>query len=532
MLCQASYSDTDNYSPVLFIVENKEFDVSANSIILALSPRENIRNRNEAALRQRRYGILWLLFILLTVLILGGAWVYTTWKSSQTMLPPGLVINGLPMGGMTREQALDAIDQAYTRPITVYYGSKLTPLLLPEMVELSVDMETTTQNLDAVLASRGGVQGFITYLADRLLQREPEVQAVTAVVNYSRERVNAFLARTAQKYDHPPQKAVLLSEAGTFRPPQDGTKLDVEASLPRLIKAILAAAPQEREVHLVVEVEPAPETSIDILREALNAALGDFTGVAGIFAKNLRRGQEFCYNCEVSFSAAGTLKIPIAMTLYATLDEAPDTAMTGRLNTLFAEGDNAAANLLLAQIGSGDAYSGALRVTDLLWSLGLGNTFIATPYDVPLTTIPPDIANLVAPRSAINTNPDPAMQTTPIEMGLLLEGLYYGAQDGGLLRAVYPQKITAMECQDILTELTRNSINPLLAAGMPVGTRVAHKHGWSGATHANVALVYGPQADFVLTVYLYQPAWLVWDESAPTFATIGQLVYRFYNGDE
>ena len=52
------------------------------------------------------------------------------------MLPPGLIINELPMGGMTREQALEAIDQAYTRPITVYYASKLTPLLLPEMVEL------------------------------------------------------------------------------------------------------------------------------------------------------------------------------------------------------------------------------------------------------------------------------------------------------------------------------------------------------------------------------------------------------------
>ncbi len=474
----------------------------------------------------------WLLFILLTVLILGSAWLYTTWKSSQTMLPPGLVINGLPMGGMTREQALDTIDQAYTRPITVYYGSKLTPLLLPEMVELSVDLETTTTNLDAVLASRGSLQGFVNYLGYRLLQREPEAQEVIAVVNYSRERVNAFLSRTAQKYDHPPQKPVLLSEAGTFRPPQDGTTLDIEASLPLLIKAILAAAPQDREVHLVVEVEPAPEASSDILREALNAALGDFSGVAGIFAKDLRRGREFCYNCDVSFSGAGTLKLPIALATYTTLDAAPDAAMTDHLNTLFAEGDNAAANLLLAHIGSGDAYSGALRVTDMLWSLGLRNTFIATPYDVPATTIPPDIANLAAPRSAINTDPDPAMQTTPIEMGLLMEGLYYGAQGGGFLQAVYPQEITAAECQDILAGLTQHSINPLLAAGMPMGTRIAHKHGWSGATHANVALVYGPRADFVLAVYLYQPAWLVWDESAPTFATIGQLVYRFYNGDE
>jgi beta-lactamase class A len=254
--------------------------------------------------------------------------------------------------------------------------------------------------------------------------------------------------------------------------------------------------------------------------------------VAGIFAKDLRRGQEFCYNCDVAFSGVGTLKIAIAVETYATLDATPDAAMTGQLNTLFAESDNTAANLLLAQIGSGDAYSGALRVTDLLWSLGLHNTFIAIPYDAPETTIPPEIADMAASRTAIDTNPDPARQTTPMEMGLLMEGLYYGAQGGGFLRAVYPQEITAVECQDILAGLMQYAINPLLAAGMPAGTRVAHKHGWSGATHADVALVYGPQADFVLAVYLYQPAWLVWDESAPTFATIGQLVYRFYNGDE
>lgn len=482
-------------------------------------------------MRPRRYGIAWVFFILLTIFILGGAWLFTNWQSSQTMLPPGLSINGLPMGGMTRDQALEAINQAYTRPITVYYASKLTPLLLPEMVELAVDMQTTTQNLDAVLVSRGSLQGFITYLRERVLQLEPDAQEVTAVVTYSRERVNAFLARMAQKYDHPPQKPVLLSEAGTFRPPLDGTTLDIQASLPLLIKAILAAAPQGREVHLVVEIEPAPDVSTDILREALTISLRDFTGVAGIFAKDLRRGQEFCYNCDVAFTGVGALKIAIGLSVYATLDAPADAAMTGRLNTLFAETDNTAANLLLAHIGSGDAYSGALRVTDMLWSLGLRNSFIAAPYDIPAATIPPDIASLANARADIVTNPDPALQVVPLDMGLLMEGLYYGARNGGFLRAVYPQKITPGECQDLLTALERHAINPLLAVGMPAGTRFAHKHGWSGATHADVALVYGPQADFVLAVYLYQPAWLVWDESTPTFATIGQLVYRFYNGE-
>jgi len=481
-------------------------------------------------LKQGHSRILWPVFFLLTVIILGGAWLYTNWKSSQTMLPPGVTINGLPMGGMTREQALNAIALAYTRPITVYYADKLTPLLLPEMVELALDEEATAQNLDKVLVARTGVQGFLTYLMDQVLRNEPEAQEVSAVVTYSRERVDAFLARAAQKYDRPPQSAVLLPEAGTFRPPQDGTTLNIQASLPLLIKAILAAAPEDRVVRLVVDIEPAPEASIIILRQALDVALRDFDGVVGIFAKGLRQGQEFCYNCESVFSGVGGLKIAIAISLYAMLDTAPDANTTARIDALFAETDNTVANALLTQIGAGDPYSGALRVTDMLWGLGLRNTFIAAPYNLPGATVPPDIAAASNPDS--RTRPDPLLQTTPLEMGLLMEGLYYGAKGGGFLRAVYPRQITTEECQALLAGLERNTVNPLLSAGLPAGTRVAHKHGWADKTHADIALIYGPQTDLVLVVYLYQPEWLVWDESAPTFATIGQLVYRFFNGAE
>jgi len=79
--------------------------------------------------------------------------------------------------------------------------------------------------------------------------------------------------------------------------------------------------------------------------------------------------------------------------------------------------------------------------------------------------------------------------------------------------------------------MEHNRINSLLSAGMPPGTIVAHKHGWRGDTHADVSLVYGTQTDFILVTFLYQPEWLVWEESVPTFSKIGELTYRFYDGD-
>jgi len=47
-----------------------------------------------------------------------------------------------------------------------------------------------------------------------------------------------------------------------------------------------------------------------------------------------------------------------------------------------------------------------------------------------------------------------------------------------------------------------------------------------------VALVYGTETDFVLVVFMYQPEWLVWEQSVPTFTRIGELTYRFFNGED
>ncbi len=482
-------------------------------------------------MRQRQSNGLWIIFFLLTIAILSGAWLYTNWQSSLNVLPPGMHINDVPMGGMTRNQALNVIAQAYTTPISVAYQSEVT-ILLPEMVDLSLDMEATAENLDEALAERAQAKSFIFYALNRLLQQEAEGQDVNAVVTYSRERVDAFLRRTAQKYDHPPQRPVALPEAGTFRPAREGTTLDVDASRPLLVEAILAAVPSERAVQLVVETEPAPEASISLLRDALNGALAEFTGVAGIFVKDLQSGQELCINCKVAFAGLSTLKIAIAMDLYRTLDDPPNLQMTQLISATLTESNNASANLLLSEIQAGNPYSGALHVTEFLQSVGLRSTFLAAPYDLKDNVEPPNLVTPANSRADISTNPDPYLQTTPMEMAMLLEGVYQCSNGGGFLRLLYPQEITPAECQDVLGWMKQNQVNSLLGAGMPEGVESAHKHGWAGDTHADVALVYTDEEDFVLSVYLYAPEWLTWEESAATFANIGQMTYQFFHGAE
>ncbi len=471
------------------------------------------------------------LLLLVSVLILGGTWFYTTWSSGQDVLPPTLSINGIPMGGMTRDQALSAIEQAYTLPITVTYAGEVLPPLLPEIIELRTDTDATAENLDEALAGGEDNLAFVRYLIASLRQEPLETTDVSAVVLYSRDRVNAFLERTAQKYDHGPMAPVALPESGTFRPAMEGTTLNTDASLPLLISAILAADPADRQVDLVVETTPAPDASIDILEQALATTLSGLNGVSGIFAKDLTTGQELCINCDVAFAGLSTMKIAIALEYYRAQEAPLSTEMASLMNNMLVESDNSAANELLSEIGASEPYSGAQQVTDFLQSLGLENTFLAAPYDLASDQPPPEIVTEANARTDMTTNPDPYIQTTPLEMGVLLESLYQCSQGGGCLRALYPRAVTPAKCQELIAWMEQDPESSLLGGGMPIGTRVAHKHGFGGETHADIAIVYGPRTDFVLAAFLYQPEWLAREDSVPTFAAIGQLTYRFFDGD-
>lgn len=77
----------------------------------------------------------------------------------------------------------------------------------------------------------------------------------------------------------------------------------------------------------------------------------------------------------------------------------------------------------------------------------------------------------------------------------------------------------------------------LIEAGLPEGTQLAHKYGWvtdanDGLLHtaSDAAIVYTPGGDFVLTVYVYHPTQLPWDNVQRLAARLATAAYNFYNG--
>ncbi len=472
---------------------------------------------------RRRTGCIAWFVIIAAVAALFLAWQYFSFRLTRSTLPAGMTMANLPIEGMTREQALNALEVAFATPLEVMYQEQSLSLS-PDSVELRYDAAETAANLDTILSAQVGLDGFIAHV----LRRSPEPVDVPVAVSYPQERLDGFLARVAKQYDRPSQDPVPLPASLTFRPGQPGYELDVETSRARLAAALVSAT--SHQVELVVRTEEVPPPDLDVLGELLQSLLDVHEGLLpGIFVKDLQTGDELEINADVAYAGLSVLKIAILEEAYRLLDPPLDAETTDWVSdTMGITSSNFKANLLLRDvIGSGDGYQGAENLTASMHYLGLINTFMATPYDEEV--VPPTIVTPANSRTDITTEPDPYMQTTPLDIGLLLEMIYQCSRGGGTLAAAYPGDLTADECSQMLEWMSRNRIDSLIEAGVPVGTRVAHKHGFTGDTHADAALVFSPGGDFVLVAFLYRPQWLEWEESAPLIADFATATYNHFN---
>ena len=170
--------------------------------------------------------------------------------------------------------------------------------------------------------------------------------------------------------------------------------------------------------------------------------------------------------------------------------------------------------------------------------IGLENTFIGgfycNPYDpCPLLQRFSTPANQ---RVDVFTDPDVYNQTTTSDMGMLLADIYQCATSGGgALVAAFPGQITQDICQQMITYLASDKIGVLIEAGVPDGTQVAHKHGWTPDVNgvikniSDAAIVYTPGGNYVLVMYAYHPVQAVWEPVSELFAHLSQIVYNYFN---
>jgi beta-lactamase class A len=182
-----------------------------------------------------------------------------------------------------------------------------------------------------------------------------------------------------------------------------------------------------------------------------------------------------------------------------------------------------------------DPTLGPLFVTEDVQALGLKNTFLAGHFypGAPLLRRFDTPANT---RTDVFTGPDVYNQTTSSDIGQLLEDIYQCSETGGsALSAVFPGEISQNECRQMIEYLSLNRIGVLIQAGLPDGTRAAHKHGWinetDGVIHTigDVGIIYTPGGNYVLAIYIYHPNQLVWDTANLLIAQLSTAIYNYFN---
>ncbi len=479
--------------------------------------------------------IISLLLILVTVIL--TVLQLITFSRVRTYLPAGLDIAGIPVGGLDRQAAAERLLEVYSAPVEIHYQDQ-TILLNPSVVDYSLELESmlAVANLERIQ------KGFWLDFWDYLWGRATFPTQIPLSAFYSEARLKAFLEDIAARYDQPAQSAMPVPGSTRFEAGQPGTSLDIEGSI-LLIEAALNSL-TNRMVDLPLQrtnpTRPAFENLEILLKQTLKVA--DFDGLAGIYLKDLQTQQELHFATrdeeditvqpDIAFTASSIIKIPIMVSAIRHMGDNPDSETIKLLQDMIELSGNEAADWLIDRVI--DPQRGPLLITDDMRALGLENTYLAGffSFGSPLLAVIETPANQ---RQDIFTDPDPYSQTTPSDVGMLLEDIYQCSQTGGgALPAVFPGEINQDDCLRMNTLLINNRLPMLLTAGLPEGTPIAHKHGWvtvNGVinTIGDAGIIYSPGGNYILVVFLYHPVQLVWDSASILVAELSNAVYNYFN---
>ena len=477
--------------------------------------------------------------LLLVVLAVVGFLAYRLhqYDSFREAIYPGVSAAGVPLAGQTREQAIQTLDEVVvaplSQPIALQYMTD-TVVLLPGDVNFEIFLDEMVE--EAFALGRGEQaqfwDGYLRFLTEGL---QPVNEDLPLLYAYDPSLLEEFLGDVAQDKDQPLREVQPITDTLSFRPGRRGRKLDIPSSL-SLIELSLTST-DKREVALVVDVlEPAPP-DLEMLRGVVQHRIDEFAGMVSIYISNPTTDERMEINPQISYSGMSVVKVGIMLETFlhsegTELDEETQEFMVKVVTD--PTGSNYWANLLLGIIGDGSQMEGSRRVNARMDELGLTATFIREPYRLETegSHRGPGLAKLLLLQGPITANPDPFIQTSAHDIGVLLEMIYDCSQGEGRLLEEYEGRISSESCQLILDDLKQNPVRTMIGAGIPEDVPLAHKHGFAYDTHADAGIVFLEDTDYILVHFQYAPTdWLVWALSQPVFEDVSYATYNFFSLD-
>ena len=497
----------------------------------------NTRMRNRSAF----FPLRWVSIVFLMLAVILTAVELVSYSRIRSNYPPGMVIAGIQVGGLDPQQANERLLQAYTAvPVEVHYRDAVIQIK-PSLVDFKLEMEPMMAAADQERLRQPVWTGFWDFLWNRF----PKPTPVPLISTLSETRLRAFLANeVAVRYDLPPSPSMPVPGSTGFQAGQTGTLLDINRAVVLVSDAF--RSPGDRSVVFSFNRVAPPRPSIENLKILLQQIItsAKYEGTLELYLSDLQTGDEihFAYDKaqlvkpDLVFTAASTMKIPIMISVFKKIT-GPLPANLSDLITLMTEySENGPADTLMQQVL--DKSLGPLQVTEDMKTLGLDNTFLAG-YFYPGAPLLQRFKTPANQRTDVPTDPDAYNQTTPAEMGMLLGDIYTCAEkDGGTFRAVFGNWITQDECKQMIAFLSKNHNGVLLEAGLPEGTRIAHKHGWiienDNLMHSisDAGIIYSPGGNYILSIYLHDGKQLLFDPANIMVGNLSQAVYNYYNFSE
>ncbi len=451
--------------------------------------------------------------------------------------PPGMVIAGVPAGGLSSSDAAARLARSFGLPIEIHYMDSIIQIK-PSAAGFELDLASMLAAAELQRINQPFWSAFWDYLWDRL----PAPREVPLRATISEQRLRSYLEHEiATRYDREPAAAMPVAGESTFSEGEYGAALDIDRAVV-LVEAALRS-PTQRVVKLSYsEVRPSRPTleNLDImLRQIIEVS--NFSGVAEVYLLDLATNEEISFALNdgvevtpnIAFTAASTMKIPILISAYRRMSEPYRNEDLKNIQLMIERSENGPADDLMRSLL--DTNLGPLSVTDDIHALGMKNTFLAG-YFYPGATLLQAFKTPANQRTDVVVDRDVYNQTTPIEMGLMLKDIYDCAKfNGGSIPAVFGNDITQNECDAMLTALKTNRIGVLIQAGLPDGTPFAHKHGWitenDGMIHTigDAGIVFSPENTYVISIFLYHPVQLIWDDANLLMAQLGTATYNYFN---
>lgn len=460
---------------------------------------------------------------------------WSDFKALPDVIPSFTSVSGIPLGGLSPDEATERIKTVYSLPVELRYNQARMQFT-PTELGFDIDPQATLAPLNDPKPN----QGFWAALWGKEVQStERQLQLVYSL---DESKMSQFLEQVfSLRYDQPASAPTPVLYSTNFTPGQPGYQAAPLALTLEIVKNALLS-PNERVVE--VNVSQNPPLPLDwrnlevLLRQTIR--LEKFDGLAELYLQDLQSGHIMHFALQdnqdvpldVANSAASTIKIPIMVSTMRRIEEPHPNQALNWMQQMITESLNPPADGLMKAYM--DNNSGPLMVTADLRELGYQNTFLAGYFE-PGSPLLEKIGTPANSRRDVYLDPDFYNQTVPSEAGDLLARIYRCS--AGEVQALFPGQVTADECTMMLDYLKGNKILALLEAGLPPEATIAHKHGWTNEidglihTMSDSAVVFTPGGDYVLVVFAHTQEQFLYDPANRLFARLSQSIYNAYNPD-